>query len=72
MRANAHRATTTRGAAEGVEEGLARFLRETGLPDSHYDPRSAAAVALGKLRATESREDLEVRLKDTREHSFVR
>ncbi len=72
VRSDAHRATTTHGSGKSMEEGLARFLRETGLGDSHFDPRSAAAVALGKLRATESRDDLESRVKDAHEHAFVR
>ncbi|MCI0339892.1 MAG: HEAT repeat domain-containing protein [Planctomycetales bacterium] len=73
-RAASARSQVTGGTAgaDGNDEGLARFLREVGLADGHYDPKSAAALALGKVQALDAKEALETCLRDASEEKFVR
>lgn len=74
----------TRGAAVqtgGTEAGkataspqaeLVKFLMEEGLKDKHFDPQSAACIALGKMQAGEARKELETLLQDAKAHDYVR
>lgn len=58
--------------AERATVDLADHIQRQMLPDRHFDPRSAAAITLGKLGALGSRDALEHLLVGAGEHGYVR
>ncbi len=53
-------------------DALAKFFRELGLADKHYDPKSSAEIALGKISWSPAKDELETLLKNRTEHNYVR
>jgi HEAT repeat protein len=71
---NKQTVSTGKGEASGSTgaRDLEEFLTTKGLADDHYDPVSAAALALGKMKATKSKKQLEKLVQDRKAHKYVR
>jgi hypothetical protein len=72
LRGRSNRATLTGSDAEAGNKELAAFLMNKALKDRHFDPKSAACIALGKMGETGSRKQLERLVLDRTEKNFVR